>query len=326
MQLSGNHGDGRRSPRRTTSGKGLGGVLAVAAAALLLVPTAAQASFPGRNGRIAYTQLDSAYHSQIRTVGPNGGRVRTLTPARGSASDPAFSANGKWIAYSDFKLHRASATDIYRMRSNGRHKRRLTGDRHHGHLPAVQEDSPVFSPNGKWIAFVRRTSHGPTIFKMKRNGHHVRRLSRGRRRNDTGPSWSPNGRWIAFTRTNKRGKTQIYRMRPNGKHAHRVTAGVAPSWSPNGRRIAYHRYPPHNAFSRREIFTVRPNGHGRRQITHLGSVDALYPSFSPGGHWITFVRGGGEVWKVRANGRGLTKVVAQPAGAGGMSFTSWQAR
>jgi TolB protein len=62
-----------------------------------------------------------------------------------------------------------------------------------------------------------------------------------------------------------------------------------------------------------QLFTVRPDGHGRRQITHLPDSDALNAAWSPDGKRIAFARdyaeGTGQehldIFTVNANGSGL---------------------
>jgi Tol biopolymer transport system component len=62
-----------------------------------------------------------------------------------------------------------------------------------------------------------------------------------------------------------------------------------------------------------QLFTVRPDGHGRRQITHLGDSNALNAAWSPDGKQIAFARDYAagtshehlDIFTVDANGSGL---------------------
>ena len=62
-----------------------------------------------------------------------------------------------------------------------------------------------------------------------------------------------------------------------------------------------------------QLFTVRPDGHGRHQITHLTDSDALNAAWSPDGKRIAFARDYAEgtndehldIFTVNANGSGL---------------------
>src|SRR5918994_5783269 len=65
------------------------------AVALLAVSGEAEATFPGKNGRIAYSVFGERADDAIYTIGPDGGAKTKLT--RGY--QPSFSPNGKRIAY-----------------------------------------------------------------------------------------------------------------------------------------------------------------------------------------------------------------------------------
>lgn len=82
----------------------------------LLLHDPAQASFPGRNGRIAFTAPSSAMGLDVVTVAADGsGRVRLTTT--GDASSPAWSREGRRIAF----VRRAGGGggDVWVMSSSG---------------------------------------------------------------------------------------------------------------------------------------------------------------------------------------------------------------
>ena len=65
------------------------------ATALVSMATPAEAAFPGRNGKIAYSTVDtgsSGYGHDIYVVNPDGGDTVQLTTANGNDADPDFSA------------------------------------------------------------------------------------------------------------------------------------------------------------------------------------------------------------------------------------------
>jgi hypothetical protein len=67
--------------------------LVAAALVPMLLAESAQASFPGRNGRIAYSAPSSELGTDVFTVAANGsGRARLTTT--GDASSPAWSQTG----------------------------------------------------------------------------------------------------------------------------------------------------------------------------------------------------------------------------------------
>ena len=70
-------------------------VLMACAAALLAVSEKAEATFPGNNGRIAYSAFDRGVDETIYTIKPGGGAKTKLT----KGDQPSFLPDGKRIAY-----------------------------------------------------------------------------------------------------------------------------------------------------------------------------------------------------------------------------------
>lgn len=97
---------------------------------------------------------------------------------------PAWSPNGKWIA---FTSDRAGDRNIYKMDVDGENVIRLTKER--------KCYEPVWSPDSRWIAFV--SHHDATLFVMDAEGKNVRHL--GKRGEVLFKcTWSPDGKQIAF--------------------------------------------------------------------------------------------------------------------------------
>jgi dipeptidyl aminopeptidase/acylaminoacyl peptidase len=92
--------------------------------ALLNAVKPAEATFPGKNGKIAF-QSDSGGSYEIYTMNRNGTEIDKLTTNRAEDEDPAFSPDGKKIL---FMSERDGDSDIYTMTVKGRKVVRLTSD------------------------------------------------------------------------------------------------------------------------------------------------------------------------------------------------------
>ena len=139
--------------------------------------------------------------------------------------------------------------------------------------PTSSEDQqPVWSPNGRQIAFVRQNSTarpvlGRAIFVVNADGSGVRRVT----------PWD-------------------------------LDAGDHPDWSPDGNRILFRA--PSSDFAASNLYTVRRDGTGLKQVTRFPSrTEVLSASYSPDGRWIVFSRTGRaglpDLFVIRPNGTGL---------------------
>jgi len=115
--------------------------------------------------------------------------------------------------------------------------------------------APAVSPDGKRVAFVRRTMNlekGRSqldLFVVGVDGKEARQLTRHEAA-DHSPSWSPDGRWLLFVSTREDG-THLWRLPLAGGDPEQLTTlstGVShPRYSPDGRRVAFvtRVYPEH---------------------------------------------------------------------------------
>jgi TolB protein len=96
---------------------------------------------------------------------PNGFGLRNLTKSPGSYdASPDWSPGGAYIAFESDRI--GDQYDIYTMRADGSHVRRLTKS------PA-NDILASWSPDGKKIAFQSFRDGDAEIFTMRRDGSHV---------------------------------------------------------------------------------------------------------------------------------------------------------
>ncbi len=198
----------------------------VGSAALLSVVAAADASTPGSNGRLVFSQ-DTGAGAQLFTMRSDGSGVRQVTHVDGDAVAPDWSPDGSWIV---FELD-ADHAGIAIIRSGGSGLRDLT--------PTGLQSQPVFTPDGRSIVFDRfmPSTGDDSIWTMRSDGSGQRRLTRnpfpgqggdptvracgmlthyrdGEINAFTG-SYSPDGRWIAY-RLDNHGKYSLSKIRTYG--------------------------------------------------------------------------------------------------------------
>lgn len=224
-----------RCPRLTAT---LAALVLVACEAPAVGPVAPEASEEvsptftmGANfqGRIAFGRFDGD-HWDIYVVNADGSGLTNLTGDAATDLSPAFSPNGKQIAFT--KLLDGEA-NIFVMNADGSGVTQLTD---------AGGGSPSWSPNGKQIAFTSDRD-GPTdIFVMNADGTGQTNVTRSADALETSPAWSPNGKQIAFTRREVGDDLlHVFVMNADGTDQTQLTGGrnFGPAWSPNGNRIAF---------------------------------------------------------------------------------------
>jgi eukaryotic-like serine/threonine-protein kinase len=97
---------------------------------------------------------------------------------------------------------------------------------------------------------------------------------------------SPDGTWLALWASSP--AEDLLLIRPDGGDLRQLTNDLTrdrtPYWSPDGSRILF----ASNRSGKYEAWTIRPDGSGLTQITHLPDQPVLYPFWSPDGKQIGF--------------------------------------
>jgi dipeptidyl aminopeptidase/acylaminoacyl peptidase len=110
----------------------------------------------------------------------------------------------------------------------------------------VTVEDPRVSPDGRWIAFVRRSvervknEYRCTIWLAPTAGGPPKPFTAGKQ--DFAPRWSPDGKYLAFVSA-RDGKPQIYLIPTDGGEAYPLTkmpqGAQNPAWSPDGKFVAF---------------------------------------------------------------------------------------
>jgi TolB protein len=262
-------------------------VTSIAARAVLLplmVVPAAQASFPGSNGRIAVTRYTLTNTTErIVTMAKNGGDEKRLTKGT-SAVQESWSPDGTKLAFARCPSN-GNDCEIYTMDASGNHLRKITDNK-------APDQSPAWSPDGKKLVIVRAHNSGLDLYVIRLSGGHARRLTKTPG-DECDPAWSPDGTTIAYVSLCG-GPSQIKVKPAAGGRSKNLTSSkrhfeFAPDWSPSGNRLVFVR--TSKSLPAGEIYTMKADGSDVQRLTNNTRPESS-PVYSPDGRKIAFVRSG----------------------------------
>ncbi len=197
-------------------------------------------------------------------------------------------------------------------------------------LAAAQRNSqyitPVFTPDGKSIAYSRSGENGSDLFVMGLTGDAPRRITAGQGTENTNPTPSPDGQRFAFV-SGRLGRPELYIVDADGTDVRVLTDydfseknfRSDPDWSPDGRFVAYQEL----LNDRFQIEVIRSAGGTPKPLTSEGRNEQ--PSWSPDARHLVFTStrtGVQQLW-VMDTESGRTRQLTTSAGS---RLASWSPR
>lgn len=264
--------------------------------------------------KVAYVTRTEGGNKEICIADYDGNNNKQFTSYRSLTLSPAWSRDGKRLAFTSYKdgnpnmyvmdIGKGNARIISKKKgvnitpdwSPDGEKIALTLNLNNGNseiyiltektgaLERIINDpatdvSPSWSPDGKMIAFVSDRTGGPQIFTVELATGKVKRISYNNSSYNTSPAWSPRGDKIAFAGLVD-GQYNIFFVSPDGQTHHQLTSREGnnedPAWSPDGRFLAFCS----SRSRQKEIYIMRADGTGQKRIT-FGRGDKSDPAWSP---------------------------------------------
>ena len=275
------------------------GLLLATLASPGLSPNAADAAFPGTNGRIAFaSDRDNTGGTYIWVMDADGANPTQIETTGGNVS-PAWSADGLKIAFT--RLRFGPDLEVWMMDPDGTNETLLAASSGYDNVPS-------WSPDRKHIAFTSTRDGDQEIYVGQTN------LTNSPGGSDYGPSWSPDGTKIAF-QSSRDGNSEIYVMDVDGGNLTNLTNNSSvdgdPRWSPDGTKIAFRSERDGNA----EIYVMASDGSGQTRLTTDPAFDTR-PAWSPDGTKIAFTSfrdGNTEIYSMDVDGTNQTNLTNNDA-------------
>ncbi len=232
-------------------------------------------------GRIAYVTTNSQRVHQVQIADADGYNPLTVASSIEPLMSPAWSPDGKKLAYVSFE-RKTAAIYIQTLASGERVKV--------AEFPGIN-GAPAWSPDGTRLALTLSKDGSPDIYVLNLSSRALTKLSKSMAI-DTEPSWSPDGSSIVFT-SNRGGNPQIYVVSSQGGQEKRLTFSggynASASFSADGRSLVMVQGSGNNY----RIAVMDMGTHAVNVLTSGPSDES--PSFAPNGSMILYAAKKGSV-------------------------------
>jgi Tol biopolymer transport system component len=212
------------------------------------------------------------------TAPPQTSPPAPSTPIICSEPMPGTCANPRELAFV-----RLSDRQIYRVRADGSGLTRLTRE--------GENRSPTWSPDGRRIAFVRRSGagiDGGDVWRMDADGSNLVQLTRDGGYNAV--TWSPDGSRLAMS-DNGTYYSSVWVIGADGGLRTLVANDAAnPAWSPDGRQIAFVRVSGDDCCL--SVWVTNIDGTGARPLTAPNGIIYWGIAWSSDGLSVAYTDGG----------------------------------
>ncbi|MDI6804352.1 MAG: hypothetical protein QME58_10990 [Bacteroidota bacterium] len=220
--------------------------------------------------QLAIERGGQIYKVTVTSLNPAQYDISSLTQLTFAGRNfyPTWSPDAQWIAYDSNFDSPNGMYFIWKMQSDGSHKRRIAYEPQIGEIR-----QPSWSPNGEKIIHYRYpgdTTFSSEIYTMDSSGLNPVRLTYNNAR-DRSPKYSPDGTKIGFYSKPRIGPPALWTMDANGTNLQKISPDYAGrfDWSPDGIKFVFLYYDflcPRSGNG--QLWLINTDGTGLRQLTY----------------------------------------------------------
>lgn len=179
-------------------------------------------------------------------------------------------------------------------------------------------DFPVFSPDGKRVAFGLEDKDTTNIWIVDADGSNHKQLTNSQGYKNIHPFWSADGQQIIFNsnRENKDGFA-LYSMNADGSNQVLLSdpneKRTFASWSPDGTKIVFVKW--WNDWKERDVFVMNSDGTNEVNLSKNARAKDGWPTWFPDGKRVVFASdrdGRYQIYSVDIESKEIKKLVNSP--------------
>ena len=182
------------------------------------------------NSEVIAIEIAEKRSSWIAVINIETGELTPLTSIEEDARIGGWSPDAQWLLYA---IVNSDSDGLRKRNPNGVDEITITSGTH---------TDPIWSPDGRWIAFSRKSDQGTSdLIITDNNAENVLTINPDEF-DETNFEWAPNSKHVVFS-SESSGNAEIYTATPDGKVIKQLTSNrvtdTMPRWNSSGSSILF---------------------------------------------------------------------------------------